>query len=185
MKVGVLCEFSGIVRDAFTSLGHDATSCDFLPSEAVGKHIIDNCLNVDWSTYDLLICHPPCTYITNAGARWWPKWHDEQAFALEFVQQLLSLPVPRIALENPRGLINVRIRKPDQTVQPWMFGDKASKRICLWLKNLPLLVPTNIVPENSRAQYTEWVSPGPDRWKIRSRTHKGFARAMAEQWGIF
>jgi hypothetical protein len=181
VKVGVLCEFSGVVRDAFLARGHDAISCDLLPTEAAGPHIQGDCLAQDWSGFDLLICHPPCTHLAVSGARWFKNKQAEQAEALEFVRRLLALPVPRLALENPVSIISSKIRRPDQIIQPWQYGHGEVKATCLWLKNLPPLVPTNIV--DGREARVHRASPGPDRWKERSRTMPGIARAMADQWG--
>lgn len=184
MKVAVLCEFSGIVRDAFAALGHDATSYDLLPSERPGKHIQGDMVAfgaVHFAQYDLLICHPPCTHLAVSGARWFKDKLKEQAGALEFVRWLLDLPCDRIALENPVSIISSRIRKPDQIIQPWQFGHGETKATCLWLKGLPLLNPTNIV--DGRENRVHRMPPGPDRWKERSRTFSGIAQAMAEQWG--
>jgi len=182
MRVLVACEFSGIVRDAFRSRGHDAWSCDLLPSERPGHHIQGDALGAmaDWD-WDLMVAHPPCTHLAVSGARWFKDKKQAQDAALEFVRQLLGSPVPRIALENPVSIISSRIRKPDQIVQPWMFGHPETKATCLWLKNLPLLRPTNIVDGREARVYRE--PPGPDRWKNRSRTYPGVAAAMAEQWG--
>ena len=184
MNVLVACEFSGIVRDAFSALGHDAMSCDLLPVEQPGPHYQGSVLdllgeNVDF--WDLMIAHPPCTHLAVSGARWFKTKQKEQAEALEFVRQLLDAPIPRIAIENPISVISTRIRKPDQIIQPWQFGHGEVKATCLWLKNLPLLVPTNIV--EGREPRVHHASPGPDRWKERSRTLPGIAKAMAEQWG--
>ena len=182
MRVLVACEFSGIVRDALTAMGHDAWSCDLLPSETVGPHIQDDVLNrLTWCHWDLMIAHPPCTHLAVSGARWFKDKQQQQAEALEFVRLLLDAPIPRICLENPVSIISTRIRKPDQIIQPWMFGHGEVKATCLWLKNLPPLVPTNIV--DGRAPRVHFASPGPERWKERSRTLPGIARAMAEQWG--
>jgi site-specific DNA-cytosine methylase len=190
MKVGVLCEYSGVVRDAFIRAGHDAISCDLLPTEAPGPHIQGDCLAQDWSGYDLLICHPPCTHLAVSGARYFAKKQMEQAAALDFVRALMALPVPRIALENPISIISSRIRKPDQIIQPWQFGHDASKATCLWLQGLPLLQPVNQLPgdhKTRRANQTpsgqNKLGPSPDRWKLRSRTYDGIANAMAQQWG--
>jgi len=190
MKVGVLCEYSGVVRDAFIRVGHDAISCDLLPTEAPGPHIQGDCLAQDWSGYDLLICHPPCTHLAVSGARYFAKKQVEQAAALDFVRALMALPVPRIALENPISIISSRIRKPDQIIQPWQFGHDASKATCLWLQGLPLLQPVNQLPgdhKTRRANQTpsgqNKLGPSPDRWKLRSRTYDGIANAMAQQWG--
>ena len=183
-----MCEFSGIVRDAFARRGHDAWSCDLLPSETRGQHFIGDAtellshrhaLPVD--RWDLMIAHPPCTHLSVSGARWFKEKRQEQKSALAFVQFLLDAPIPRIALENPISIISTRIRKPDQIIQPWMFGHPETKATCLWLKNLPKLVPTNIVEGRDNRVHRE--PPGPDRWKNRSRTLQGIANAMAEQWG--
>lgn len=182
MKVLVACEFSGIVRDAFIAKGHDAISCDFLPSERPGPHIQgDVLLDVDLSSFDLMIAHPPCTYLAVSGARWFKDRLPEQEFALFFVEELMNVPIPRVAIENPVSVISTKIRKPDQIVQPWWFGHGETKATCLWLKNLPLLKPTNIV--EGRAGRVWYESPNPERWKNRSRTLQGFADAMADQWG--
>jgi len=180
MRVLVACEFSGIVRDAFIARGHDAVSCDLLPSERPGPHIQGNMWDVDFSRFDLLIAHPPCTYLAVSGARWFKDRMSEQQAALDFVRWLMNCDVPRIAIENPISVISSKIRKPDQIVQPWMFGHGETKATCLWLKNLPKLVPTNIV--DGRDPRVHFASPGPDRWKERSRTLTGIAQAMAAQW---
>ena len=181
MKVGVLCEFSGTVRDAFLRRGHDAISCDLLDTEVPGPHIKGDCLEHDWSGYDLLICHPPCTHLAVSGARWFKRKQREQIAALRFVNDLMLLPAKRICIENPISIISSRIRKPDQIIQPWQFGHGETKATCLWLENLPYLTPTNIV--EGRAAVVHRMSPGPDRWKKRSKTYQGIADAMAEQWG--
>lgn len=170
MRVLVACEFSGIVRDAFTARGHDAVSCDLLPTERPGRHIVGNVLDVLAGGWDLMIAHPPCTHLAVSGARWFKDKQAEQADALAFVRALLDAPIPRIALENPVSIISSRIRKPDQIVHPW------------WLKNLPPLVPTNIV--SGRKPVVHHMPPSPDRWKNRSRTYPGMAEAMAAQWGV-
>ena len=182
MRVLVACEFSGIVRDAFTAAGHDATSCDLLPSERPGQHIQADVLPVAYSgSYDLMVAHPPCTYLAVSGARWFEQRHPQQQEALRFVRNLMDAPIPMIALENPISVISTRIRKPDQIIQPWQFGHPETKATCLWLKNLPLLQPTDIV--EGRTPRVHHASPGPDRWKERSRTLQGIADAMASQWG--
>ena len=181
MKVAVLCEFSGVVRDAFIRHGHDAISCDLLPTEVSGPHIQGDCLAHDWSGYDLIIAHPPCTHLAVSGARWFLDKAEEQAQALDFVRRIMEIPVPRLALENPISIISTRIRKPDQIVHPWQFGHGETKATCLWLKGLPKLVPTNIV--SGRDNRVHRMAPSPDRWKERSRTFVGIAEAMAQQWG--
>ena len=186
MKVAVICEFSGTVRDAFTKFGHDTISFDLLESETPGKHIQGDVKELSmayWKQFDLAICHPPCTHLAVSGARWFKHKQKEQKEALEFVRWLMGLPIERIAIENPISVISSQIRKPDQIIQPWQFGHGETKATCLWLKNLPLLDPTNIV--RGREAKVHKMAPGPDRWKERSRTYKGIAKAMAEQWGKF
>jgi len=183
MRVLVACEFSAIVRDAFVEQGHDALSCDLLPSEKPGaRHYQGDVRDLDLSAFDLMIAHPPCTHLAVSGARWFKGKEREQAEALEFVQFLLAAPVERIAVENPISVISTRIRKPDQIVQPWMFGHGETKATCLWLKNLPLLEPTEVV--DGRRPRVHHESPGPERWRNRSRTLPGMAAAMAAQWGV-
>lgn len=181
MRVLVACEFSGVVRDAFAGFGHDAWSCDLLESERYGKHIQGDVLPLLRDGWDLMIAHPPCTHLAVSGARWFGEKREEQAESLGFVRALLAAPIPCIALENPVSVISSAIRKPDQIVQPWMFGHGQVKATCLWLKNLPLLKPTNIV--EGREPKVHFESPRPDRWKRRSRTIEGLAYAMASQWG--
>jgi hypothetical protein len=192
VKVLVACEYSGIVRDAFRTLGHDAWSCDLLPTDTADKshHIVGDVLNILTAGWDLMIAHPPCTHLASSGARWFYKKQAEQAAALDFVVKLLSAPIPRIALENPVGVIS-KYRKPDQIIQPWQFGHEATKTTCLWLNNLPKLKPTLIVAKGARhvtksgRSLPAWYNlpPSPDRWKIRSTTFQGIATAMAAQWG--
>lgn len=180
------CEFSGVVRDAFRDRGHDAFSVDLLPSEAEGPHLqmdigtVLRAIDTD-SPVDLMIAFPPCTHLAVSGARWFAGKEREQAEALAFVYQLMTAPIPRIAIENPIGVISTRIRKPDQIIQPWQFGHGETKATCLWLKGLPLLQPTDVV--SGRRPRVHHASPGPDRWKERSRTLQGIADAMADQWG--
>ena len=181
MKVLIACEFSGIVREAFTKFGHDATSCDLLPSELLGKHYqgdVRDILNDGW---DMMIAHPPCTHLAVSGARWFKNKQNEQQEALEFVKMLLEAKINRIALENPISIISSKIRKPDQIIQPWQFGHGETKATCLWLKNLPLLKSTKIV--DGREARIHKMPPSQDRWKERSRTLQGIADAMAQQWG--
>lgn len=194
MRVLVACEFSGVVRDAFLKRGHDALSCDLLPTEVEGPHYqgdVRDILQFDKS-WDLMIAHPPCDHLAVSGARWFKEKRADgrQQAALDFVRLLLDADIPRIALENPVSIISTEIRKPDQIIQPWQFGEDASKATCLWLKNLPLLEPTDVLPggrEARRANQTpsgqNKLGPSPDRWKLRSRFSKGIAEAMAEQWG--
>lgn len=191
MKVLIACEFSGIVREEFKKKGHDAFSCDLLNSEIPGKHIkkdVKEILNDGW---DLMIAHPPCTYLASSGLHWnkkFPERNKQTELSLLFVKMLLDAPIKRIALENPVGCISTRIRKPDQIIQPYQFGEDASKKTCLWLKNLPLLKPTKIIIKERYANQTpsgqNKLAPSPDRWKDRSRTYKGIAEGMAEQWGV-
>jgi len=189
VKVLVACEFSGRVRDAFIAKGHDAMSCDLLPTEQPGPHYQGDVRDVLGNGWDLMIAHPPCTHLAVSGARYFKDKHDVQLKALEFVRQLLSAPIERIALENPVGIISTRIRKPDQIIQPYMFGEDASKKTCLWLKNLPPLLATNIIVKQRYANQTPSgrnnLPPSPDRWKLRSITYQGIADAMAEQWGLY
>ena len=181
MKVLVACEFSGIVRDAFAERGHDAASCDLLETESLGKHIRRDVRDVLDDGWDLMVAHPPCTHLAVSGAKWFKYKQKEQAEALDFVRELMDCDIPRIAVENPISVISSRIRKPDQIIQPWQFGHGETKATCIWLKNLPRLVPTNVV--EGREQRVFHVPPSPDRWKIRSRTFEGIAQAMADQWG--
>ena len=195
-KVLVACEYSGTVRDAFIRAGHDAMSCDLLPTDAAGPHYQGDVKYVLDDEWDLLIAHPPCTYMTNSGVSWLHK--DPARWALlddaaAFFNLLLDAPIKRIAVENPimHKYAKERIgnRKQDQVVQPWMFGHMEQKGTCLWLKNLPLLTATNnvkaemlLLPDNER-QRLHYLSPSPDRWKLRSKTYQGIADAMAAQWG--
>ena len=182
MKVLVACEFSGVVRQAFTVRGHDAWSCDLLDTEIPGQHIQGDVRDLaKLPGWDLMIVFPPCTHLAASGARWWKDKLTEQAEAIEFVRFLMSADIPRIAVENPIGKLSTAIRKPNQIVQPWMFGHGETKATCLWLKNLPPLEPTNIVA--GREARIHKMPPSPDRWKNRSRTFPGVADAMAEQWG--
>jgi len=182
MRVLVACEFSGVVRDAFRERGHDAWSCDLLPTERPGQHLECDARDaIAGDRWDILIAHPPCTYLAVSGARWFKDRQHEQEDALEFVRFLMAAPIPRIAIENPVSVISSRIRKPDQIVQPWMFGHPETKATCLWLKGLPKLEPTNVVEGREARVHRE--PPSPDRWKNRSRTLPGLAAAMAEQWG--
>ena len=182
MRVLVACEFSGIVRDAFIARGHDAVSCDLLPSEKPGPHIQGDVRYQLDKTWDLMVAHPPCTHLAVSGARWFKGKERQQSEALDFVYHLMCARHIRcITVENPISIISSRIRKPDQIIQPWQFGHGETKATCLWLKNLPHLTPTNIV--EGRTARVHRASPGPDRWKERSRTLSGIAAAMAEQWG--
>ncbi len=180
MRVLVACEFSGVVRDAFIKRGHDAMSCDLLPTETLGPHHTGDVTEVIAEGWDLMIAHPPCTYLAVSGARWWAGREKEQLAALAFVRYLLDAPIPRIALENPVGRISTVIRPPDQYIQPWQFGHGEVKKTGLWLKDLPLLQPSNVVEgRNPRVHFTPG---GKNQWKRRSRTLPGIAAAMAKQW---
>lgn len=182
MKVLVACEFSGTVRDAFIQHGHDAMSCDLLPTEKPGPHHIGDVREILGDGWDLMIAHPPCTHLAVSGARWFKDKQIEQREALQFVRILLDAPIPQIALENPVSVISSHVRKPDQIIQPWQFGHGETKATCLWLKNLPPLAPTQVV--DGREARVHRLPPSQDRWKLRSYTYPGIAAAMAEQWGI-
>ena len=181
LKILIACEFSGIVRDAFINKGHDAWSCDLLPTEKLGPHIQEDVRNVLDNGWDMMIAHPPCTHLAVSGARWFKNKQKEQKEALEFVRLLLNTNINKIMLENPISIISTKIRQPDQIIQPWMFGHGETKATCLWLKNLFCLKPTNIV--SGRVNRVHREPPSLDRWKNRSRTYLGIATAMAEQWG--
>ena len=182
MKVLIACEYSGVVRDMFAAIGHDAWSCDILDTESPGNHYKGDVRDILYSQHwDLMIAHPPCTHLAVSGARWFKDKVEEQKEALEFVRILLDAPIEKIALENPVSIISSKIRKPDQIIQPWMFGHGETKKTCLWLKNLPKLVPTDIV--DGREARIHKMPPGPNRGKERSKTYQGIAEAMALQWG--
>jgi hypothetical protein len=201
MKVLVACEFSGVVRDAFRALGHDAWSCDLLPSDRLGPHIQgDVLLHLD-GNWDLMIAHPPCTYLASSGLHWngripgrEQQTHEAMLFVLNLMGDgFVDNPVPRIALENPIGRISTAFRKPNQIIQPWQFGHPESKATCLWLKGLPLLRATKVLEPRNGDHKRGWdnqtpsgqnrLGPSDDRWKLRSTTYEGIAKAMAEQWG--
>ena len=193
MRVLIACEYSGRVRDAFTARGHYAMSCDLLPTDAPGLHYQGDVFDIINDGWHLMVAHPPCTYLSVSGMHWTTRGlRDPQLTedALAFVQRLMDAPIERIAIENPVSIISSRIRKPDQIVQPWWFGHDASKKTCLWLKNLPLLTPTDMLPGdvktrrgNQTASGQNKLPPSKDRWKIRSETYQGIADAMAHQWG--
>lgn len=181
MRVLIACEFSGVVRDAFRARGHDAWSCDLLPSELGAPHIqadVSKVLNWHWG---MLVAFPPCTHLCVSGARWFESKRAEQMDAIRFFLNLVDAPIPMIAIENPVGVMSSRYRQPDQIIQPWQFGHGETKATCLWLKRLPKLEPTNIVA--GREARIHKMPPGPNRGKERSRTYQGIADAMAEQWG--
>lgn len=184
MKVLVACEYSGRVREAFRAKGHNAWSCDLLPSEDDSPfHIqgdVTPLLSMKW---DLMIAHPPCTHLAVSGARHFAEKiaDGRQQAALDFVRALMNAGIPRICIENPISIISRKIRKPDQIIQPWQFGNGGTKATSLWLKGLPKLAPTDIV--DGREARIHKMPPSPDRWKERSRTYQGIANAMADQWG--
>lgn len=195
MKVLVACEYSGTVRDAFIAKGHDAISCDLLPTDVEGPHYQGDVFDIINDGWDLMIAHPPCTYLCSSGLHWNKRTPGRQELtdeALDFVRRLLDAPIERIALENPIGCISTQIKKPTQTIQPWQFGHDASKATCLWLKNLPPLIPTKIIDPRIVDGKKRWANqtdsgqnrlpPSADRWKIRSETYQGIAEAMASQW---
>lgn len=191
MKVLVACEFSGTVRDAFARRGHDAWSCDLLPSEKPGQHIQGDVLAVLNDGWDLMIAHPPCTHLAVSGSRWFPakRASGEQQAAIAFFLALCRASVPRICVENPVCIMSTHFRKPDQIIQPWQFGHGETKATCLWLKNLPPLMPTHrkddLFAEQEpvgREQRIHRMPPSPTRWKERSITFSGIAEAMASQW---
>jgi site-specific DNA-cytosine methylase len=183
MRVLVACEFSGVVRDAFILAGQDAMSCDLMPSETPGPHYQGDVFDVIHGQWDLMIAHPPCTHLSVSGARHFTdkKQDGRQAAAISFFMRILKSDIPMIAVENPVCIMSSVYRKPDQIIQPWQFGHGETKATCLWLKNLPLLTPTNIV--TGREAKVHRLPQSFDRAKIRSRTYAGVARAMAEQWG--
>ena len=195
MKVLVACEYSGIVRNAFAAKGHDAWSCDILPTESPGNHFEGDVLEHLYKGWDLMIAHPPCTHLAVSGARWFAEgkkpWSLQEE-ALNFVRKLLDAPIDKIALENPVSVISTKIRKPNQIIQPFEYGHDVTKRTCLWLKNLPNLKPTKIVKPDivlvngkkmSRMHYDSFKLPSKERSKVRSKFYTGIAEAMADQWG--
>ena len=190
MKVLIACEYSGTVRDAFIQCGHDAMSCDLLPTDVPGNHYQGDVFDVINDGWDLMIAHPPCTHLAVSGARWFKDKVKEQAESLEFVRRLMDAPIDKIAIENPISIISSRIRKPEQIIQPWMFGHPEAKATCLWLKGLPTLSATDVLtkPEcgywsNQTPSGQNKLGPSKDRWKERSKTYQGIATAMANQWG--
>ena len=194
MKVLVACEYSGIVRDAFAAKGHDAWSCDILPTESPGNHFQGDVLEHLDKGWDLMIAHPPCTHLAVSGARWFTEGKNPwslQEEALDFVRKLLDAPINKIALENPVSVISTKIRKPNQIIQPFQYGHDVTKKTCLWLKNLPNLKPTKIVKPDivlvngkkmSRMHYESFKLPSKERSKVRSKFYTGIAEAMADQW---
>lgn len=203
MKVLIACEESAAVRDAFSKLGHDATSCDLLPSKTAGKHFVGDVRCILGQAWDLLIAHPPCTYLSSSGLHWnkrRPERGVQTEEAVEFARLFIEgcKHIPKRAVENPVGCLSTKVRPPDQIIQPWMFGADASKATCLWLVGLPPLMPTNYVKPRLVLHEGKWamrwanqtdsgqnaLGPSEDRWKLRSATYPGIAKAMAEQWGV-
>lgn len=191
LKILIACEYSGIVRDEFITKGHDAMSCDLLPTESPGPHYQGDVFDIINDGWDMMIAHPPCTDIAVSGAAWFKQKiaDGRQQKALEFVKCLMNAPIPRICIENPVSVISSKIRKPDQIIQPWMFGHETTKTTCLWLKNLSLLIPTNIVGKGERKTYASgkssplWhANSGGGCGHTRSKTYQGIAAAMADQW---
>lgn len=203
MKVLIACEFSGIVRDAFVAKGHNAWSCDLLPTEKPGNHIQGDVLEILNDSWDLMIAHPPCTYLSYAATAHWnkPGRAEKRKEAMDFFMQLYNAPIPKICVENPRGYPMIAFRSADQIIQPYYFGDREMKTTCLWLKNLPCLAhfeqdglfgnqkthtkkpePSYVKPDGTPRYFTEKQSPSPERWKNRSRFWPSIAKAMAEQW---
>ena len=190
MRVLIACEYSGAVRDAFINSGHDAMSCDLLPTDVDGPHYQGDVFDVINDGWNLMIAHPPCTHLAVSGARWFKDKVKEQAESLEFVRRLMDAPIDKIVIENPISIISSRIRKPEQIIQPWMFGHPEAKATCLWLKGLPTLSATDVLtkPEcgywsNQTPSGQNKLGPSKDRWKERSKTYQGIADAMANQWG--
>jgi len=193
MRILVACEYSGIVRDAFIRGGHTAMSCDLLPTDAPGPHYQGDVFDVITDGWDMMVAHPPCTYLSVSGMHWTTRGLRDPKLteaALAFVQLLLDAPIKKIALENPVSIISTRIRKPDQIIQPWWFGHDASKKTCLWLKNLSPLAPTDKLPGDNKTRRANQtpsgqnkLGPSVDRWKLRSATYQGIADAMVMQWG--
>lgn len=194
MKVLVACEYSGTVRNAFILAGHDAMSCDLLPTDAPGPHYQGDVFDIIGDGWDLMVAHPPCTYLTVSANKWLKDQPPRKSGTLvggarrqareesiDFVMALQNCGIPKIAIENPIGCLSTRWRKPDQVLQPWMFGHGETKATCLWLTGLPTLIPTDIV--DGREQRLHCLPKTADRWKLRSKTYQGIADAMAQQWG--
>ena len=182
MRVLVACEFSGHVREAFAKRGHDAWSCDLLPTEIPGQHyegFLEDFIGRG-NEWDIIIAHPPCTYLCSSGSRWWKNRQEEQEYAIQFVMMIANRSCLKIAIENPIGRLSTVWRKPDQIIQPWQFGCGETKATCLWLKGLPLLKPTCIAPGREQKIYK--MSPTKDRSRLRSLTYQGIADAFASQW---
>lgn len=193
MKILIACEYSGAVRDAFISLGHDAMSCDLLPTDVEGPHYQGDVADIINDGWDMMIGFPPCQHLAVSGARWFKqkRLDGRQQQGIDFFMSLASASIPKIAIENPIGIMSTKYRKPNQIIQPWQFGHEATKSTCLWLKGLPLLKPTQVVGKGERhvtksgRSLPKWYNlpPSENRWKIRSKTFQGIAVAMAQQWG--
>lgn len=197
MRVLVACEFSGTVKDAFAKLGHDAWSCDLEPSETPGQHYQGDVMDILADGWDLMIAHPPCTHLAVSGARHFEQKRKDgrQQQGIDFFMQMINAPIPKIAVENPVGIMSSLYRKPDQIIEPYEYGHPCTKKTCLWLKGLPLLKPTNIVDKGdvwvaksgkrmSHWYYESSCLPPKEREKMRNKTFQGIADAMAEQWGV-
>jgi site-specific DNA-cytosine methylase len=196
MRVLVACEFSGIVREAFKNKGHDAWSCDLLPTEIPGQHIQGDVLEILNDGWDMMIAHPPCTHLAVSGAAWFKQKREDgrQQEGIDFFMKFVDIKCPKVAIENPVGIMSRIYRKPDQIIQPYEYGEPFSKKTCLWLKGLPKLTPTNVVEKGEQIKYKsgksmpKWYAdafklPPQERAKIRSKTFQGIANAMADQWG--
>ena len=192
MKILVACEFSGIVRDAFRAKGHDAISCDLLPTESEGPHYQGDIRDILYDKWDMVLAFPPCTHLASSGARWFKEKQKDgrQQQGIDFFNLFTNLDCPKVMIENPIGIMSTHYRKPDQIIQPWQFGHEESKKTCLWLKGLPFLKPTNIkmLPKsgywtNQTPSGQNKLGPAPDRAKNRSKTYLGISKAMGEQWG--
>lgn len=197
MKVLIACEYSGTVRDAFRAAGHDAVSCDLLQTDVPGPHYQGDVFDIIGDGWDLMVCHPPCTYLCSSGLHWntkRPERAEQTELSIKFALALMAAPIEHIVMENPIGCLSSRYRKPDQIIQPYEFGHDASKATCLWLKNLPLLIPTEYIAPRLVDGLPRWgnqtdsgqnnLPPTADRWKIRSETYAGIATAMAAQWSV-
>jgi len=189
MDILIACEYSGIVRDAFIRRGHDAVSCDLLPSDSDGPHITGDVFDLLDRRWDMMIAFPPCTHLSVSGARWFPakRADGRQQAGIDFFMDMINAPIERIAVENPVGIMSSHYRRPNQIIQPWMFGEDASKKTCLWLKNIPPLKPTDLLVKDIYSNQTpsgqNKLGPSPDRAMVRARTYRGIAEAMADQWG--
>lgn len=183
MKILIACEFSGTVRDAFIAKGHDVISCDLLPTDKPGPHYQGDVMDLLSEEWDMIIAHPPCDHLAVSGSRWFPEKRRDgrQKSAIDFFMLFTDLPCKKVAIENPVSIMSTIYRTPDQYIQPWQYGHGETKKTCLWLKNLPLLAPTNIV--DGRDDRIHKMPPSPDRKKLRSYTYQGIANAMADQWG--